>query len=301
VSRAALSLWRSRAVWLALGVASIASAASAQPSAGRAAVLRSTDGASPAAFAEEIDGALLRDLRAIAGIENPMVSPVEYAEIQLSVGCTDETRACLETIARAAAASAVLVRELRTGEDGTVRLELRYFDSASTDPPAVARREAPSASRDALVAAVPSLVRELFGIPEVAAPAAQPSTQQVAPSQPAPHARDSGVPVVPWIVIGAGAAVLTAGLIVGAVAASDYDAWKKRPIDSMDQAERANADLDDLEARALVANVLMPVGAVALGVGVALLVLDVADDQEHARLDVAPIEGGALVSLRGPW
>jgi hypothetical protein len=288
-------------VWLALGLASIASVAAAQPSAGRAAVLRSTDGATAAAFAEEIDGALLRDLRAIAGIENPMVSPVEYAEIQLSVGCTDESRACLETIARAAAASAVLVRELRTGEDGTVRLELRYFDSASADPPTAVHREAPSDSRAALVAAVPSLVRELFGIPGVAAPAAHPSTQPVAPSQPTARAGDVGVPVLPWIVIGAGAAVLTAGIVVGAVAASDYDAWKKRPIDSMDQAERANAELDDLETRGLVANVLMPVGAVALGVGVALLVLDSADDEEHARLDIAPVAGGALVSLRGPW
>lgn len=288
-------------MWLALWLASIASVAAAQPSAGQAAVLRSTDGATPSAFAQEIDSALLRDLRAIAGIQDPMVSPVEYAEIQLSVGCTDESRACLETIARAAAASAVLVRELRTGEDGAVRLELRYFDSASTDPPAAVRREAPSESRDALVAAVPSLVRELFGIPEVAAPAAQPATQQVAPSQPTARDGAGGVAVLPWIVIGAGAVALTAGIVVGAVAASDYDAWKERPIDSMDQAERANAELDDLEMRGLVANVLMPVGAVTLGVGVALLVLDVADDEEHARLDVAPIEGGALVSLRGPW
>jgi hypothetical protein len=301
VSRLALSLWRSRAVWLALGLACVASVGAAQPSAGRAAVLRSTDSATPAAFAEDIDGALLRDLRAIAGIEDPMVSPVEYAEIQLSVGCTDESRACLETMARAAASSALLVRELRTGQDGTVHLELRYFDSASTDPPTAVRREAPSASRDALVAAVPSLVRELFGIPEVAAPAAQPATQPVARSPSQATAGDNDVPIVPWIVIGAGAAALTAGIVVGAVAASDYDAWKKRPIDSMDQAERANDELDDLETRALVANVLMPVGVIALGLGVALLVLDVADDEQPARLDSAPLEGGALVSLRGPW
>jgi hypothetical protein len=295
-----------RVVWLVLALwqASIASVVAAQTSAGRAAVLRSTDGSTPPAFADEIDGALLRDLRAITGIEDPMVSPVEYAEIQLSVGCSDETPACVETIARAATVSVFLVRELSTGEEGTVRLELRYFDSASTDPPRAVRREAPSASRDSLVAAMPSLVRELFGIPEVvAAPAEHPSTSQASP-RPEPlgaRAAEVGVPVLPLIVIGAGAIVLGAGIVVGAFAASDYDAWKKRPIDSMVQAERANAELDDLETRALVANVLMPVGAIALGVGVALLALDVSDDQEHARVGIAPIEGGALVSVRGPW
>lgn len=299
MSRAALSLlFGAVGLALALSLAIVPGVATAQ-SAGRVGVLRSTGSAIPAALANDVDAALLRDLRSIAGIEDPMVSPVEYAEIQLSVGCSDETRGCLETIARTAEVSALVVRELSTAEDGTVRLELRYFDAASTDPPAAARSEAPLASSAALTAEVPSLVRRLFGIPEVAAPAPHAPAPEGAPP-PAARADDRGAPVVAWTVIGAGAVVLTAGIVVGAVAASDYEDWKKRPIDSMAQADEASDELDALSSRALVANVLMPVGVVALGVGVALLLFDAGDD-EPAPLDVAPSKDGAVVTLRGAW
>src|ERR1700741_2766630 len=70
-----------------------AAQAAAEPAAGssslQVALLRTPQG-EPGAAAEAIDGALLRDLSALAGIDRPTVSPIDYAEIQLTVGCSDE-------------------------------------------------------------------------------------------------------------------------------------------------------------------------------------------------------------------
>ena len=270
-------------------------------------VLRATHGALPAALPDAIDAALLRDLAAIAGIPSPVVSPVDYAEVQLSVGCADESRACLASIARAAGVDALLVRSLSADEAGSVRLELRFFDSASRDEPTMVSTEAPAEASDALVRAVPGLVRELFGIPAVAAPAArddpEPSSMAAPPAAVSGAEEDEGS-IGPGLVIGAGAAVLTAGIIIGATAADDFSLWKKRPIQSTVQAEQANADYDDLEARALVANVLMPVGAVVLALGATWLVIDLAGDdassEERATLALEPRPDGAFVRVRGP-
>jgi len=270
-------------------------------------VLRSAHGTPPVALPDAIDAALLRDLAQIAGIPNPVVSPVDYAEVQLNVGCADESRACLGSIARAAGVDALLVRSLSADESGSVRLELRYFDSASRDEPAMVSTEAPADASDALVRAMPGLVRELFGIPAVAAPAAsndpEPRSLAAPPAAVSGAEEDEGS-IGPWLVIGAGAAALTTGIIVGAMAADDFSLWKKRLIQSTVQADQANADYDDLKDRALVANVLMPVGAVVLALGATWLVIDLAGDdassEERATLALEPRPDGAFLRVRGP-
>jgi len=272
-------------------------------------VLRATASSTPTELANDVDAALLRDLAAIAGITNPMVSPVDYAEVQLSVGCTDEARACLEAVARAANVDALVIRTISGDDGGLVRLELRYFDSASSDEPAVVSTEETAPMRDELVPAVPGLVRQLFGIPEIAAPAESTPVEQEASGppprsepRPAPRKPEGHSVVLPWVLIGAGAAVLTTGIILGAVAADDYSAWKKRPIESTEQADQANEDLDRLKTRALAANIVMPVGAVTLGLGVTWLVLQLSGEHDsRTTLALEPRPGGALLQVHGTF
>ena len=68
--------------------------ASAQPAAPSVGVVRSTDDAMQP-LADPVDAALLRDLAVIAGIDAPVVSPLDYAEIELGVGCFEPSRDCL--------------------------------------------------------------------------------------------------------------------------------------------------------------------------------------------------------------
>jgi hypothetical protein len=287
-------------------------ASSAQPAATSVGVLRETSDATPQSLVDAADAALLRDLSAIAGIESPVVSPVDYAEIELGVGCSDDSRACLAAIARAVRVDALVVRRLSVHADGGGRLELIYFEAASTDAPAKVRLDAAPAWMQAdLVAGVPSLVRRLFGVPEVAAPADAtpiPPAEPVATPKTA-HARMStgddvsGVSAVTWIALGTGAAALTAGIIVGWTAEQDFGRWKQMPVRNRDEADDARAAFDDLRNRAIAADILLPVGAIAVGLGVTLLVLDLGRGAEpeagQARLTVEPSAGGAMLHVAG--
>jgi hypothetical protein len=278
--------------------------ADAAPALLRVAVLRAAEG-EPGALAGSIDGAMLRSLSDLAGIESPTVSPVDYSEIRLTVGCSDEGSACLASIAQMLEVDAVVVRRLRV-EPKRVTLGLLHFDARSQDEPALAETAAEPAQADrALVAAVPSLVRAVFRIPEPVAPApareveaseAQASTPSRALGRRA-EVRNQ-VSVLTWITLAAGTGVLVAGLAMGASADSQFQRFEALDIQSRADAERADALFDSTEARALIANVLMPGGAVVMAVGAALLVLDLTEESAPAALAVQPVPGGALLSLR---
>lgn len=294
-------------VSVAIGGLVVGAAARAQPAAGRVGVVRSTTGSTPPELAETIDAALLRDLAGIAGVADPVVSPIDLAEIQLSVGCADDGGACLEAIARAAGVGALLVRSLGVDEQGYARVELRYFDTASSDEPRAVSAGQPQQNTGDLTGAIPGLVRELFGIPEVAAPA--PATSEPveeAQKRPAPsfdRDADRGASLLPWLFIGTGVAAVTVGVIVGAVASDDFEAWKARPVRTDEEAEQANDDFDDLQARAVGADVAMVGGAVTLALGVTLLAFQLGDDDEGGTDDstvaLEPRLDGALLRIQG--
>jgi hypothetical protein len=281
-------------------------AGQAQPSALRVAVLRTTRG-DAAGSANAVDGALLRDLAGLAGIDNPTVSPIDYAEIQLTVGCSDEGRQCLSSIAQMVQVGAVVVRRLVV-EPGRVTLSLIHFDATASDEPAHAEQvfEGPNAA-GAAAAAVPSLVRRLFGIPEPVLVAAPPPQQQrsvlPAPQSGPTDAKQENHPSVgalTWVTLGAGAAILTGGFVVGASAKSDFDAFKAIKVKNEQDAQRASTKFDSVQSKSLAANILMPSGAAVLALGATLLVLDLTrDDKSGPELGVRSLRGGGLLTVRG--
>jgi len=300
------------ALALALGSSLLCLPANAQPTSARVAVVRATNGA-PQELADQIDAALLRDLSAIAGMESPVVSPVDYAEIEIGVGCSDDFRACLLAITRAVRVDALVLRRLSLDAQGQCQLELTYFEAASKDAPTTVEATVPAAqSKPALVEAVPELVRRLFRIEQVAQPAAPP-TPVGAPATAAPTsihrsaalapARDAAVSAGTWIALGAGAATLTAGVVIGWTAQQDFRDWKQTPVESRAEADTARSAFEGIRTRAIAADVLIPVGAVALGLGLTLLVMDLGheadSDLRNARLELAPAPGGAMVRVQG--
>jgi hypothetical protein len=274
----------------------------------RVAVLRTTQG-DAAAAAEAVDGALLRDLAAFAGIENPNVSPIDYAEIQLTVGCSDEGRQCLSSVAQTMQVDAVVVRKLAV-EPGRATLTLVYLDATAADEPAHAEHVAEGeAATEALASAVPALVRRLFGIPEpvvAAAPEQQagagaPSREASSPDDYPPEPAPGGASVGPltWIALGVGAVALGAGVVLGLGAQSSFDDYKQTEVRDEDDAAQAEEHFDSAESKGRIATVLIPAGAVVLALGATLLVLDLSDDGgADTELGLAPLPGGALLSLR---
>jgi hypothetical protein len=297
---------------LALGSSLLCSPAKAQPTSPRVAVVRATNGVTQE-LADEIDAALLRELSAVGGIESPVVSPVDYAEIEIGVGCSDDFRACLLAITRAVRVDALVLRRLSLDAQGQGRLELTYFDAASNDAPTIVEATVPATQLNlVLVEAVPMLVRRLFGIEAVAPPAAPP-TAEVAAATTAPSsiqrsaalapAREAGVSAHTWIALGAGAATLTAGIVLGWTAQQDFRDWKQTPLQSRAEADAARSAYEDIHTRAIAADVLMPVGAAALGLGLTLLVIDLEDeagsDVRNARIELAPAPAGAMLRVHG--
>jgi hypothetical protein len=268
----------------------------------KVAVLRSTQGGD-AELANSIDGALLRDLAALAGIENPTVSPIDYAEIQLTVGCSDEGRECLAAIAQMVQVDAVVVRHLVV-EGGKGTLTLVHFDATASDEPAHAEQIAEGAdASNTLVASVPSLVRRLFGIPEpitAAAPApASANTAATAGDSGAP-AHGSGPHIAPltWVALGVGTAVLATGVVFGLSANSSFNEFKRTTIGDEDSAARADKKLDSANTKGTLATILIPSGAAILALGATLLVMDLTSDDHSPEVALAPLPGGAFLSLR---
>ncbi len=288
--------------------------ASAQQGSIRVAILHAT---SPdlQELALRVDAALLNDLSALAGIHSPTVSPIEYEEIKLTVGCQDESRSCLSSIATMVQVDAVVVRTLRASGTDTISLSLLYHDASSTDEPRHVELVGEGADADETVLeGVPSLVRGLFGIPETVeaapsdqAPSGAPDDGR-APVGSGPKASDSGdgIGTFTWVSLGAGTALLASGLFVGLSAQDAFDEYKDTPVETNEDAERADSEYEDASARGTWASVLIPLGSLVLVAGGTLLVLDLlGSDEENpsetGHLGLRPVKGGGMVMFNGTW
>jgi hypothetical protein len=279
-------------------VAASAHAAGRQPQAD-VAVMRETSGQLPAGVTEAVDAALLRVLGEVAGIQKPTLSPVDYGEVQLTVGCSDESSGCLSAITRIAEVDAIVVRQLGVAPDGTLALRILYFDEAGGSTHV--QRGAPADQGQQLAHAVPDMVRTLFQIPEPAPPSAVAAPADAAPpplasssSGPAAATRDRGgsISVLTWVALAAGAATLGTGVVLGITAESDYDRWKSMRVRTPAEAEDANQQFSSIGTRGTLANVMIPAGAVLLGAGAVLFGLDLS-------ADATPMQSGGAVAVRG--
>jgi hypothetical protein len=284
-------------------------AARAQPQAD-VAVMRETRGQIAASVTDAVDAALLRALGEVAGIRKPTLSPVDYGEVQLTVGCSDESNECLAAITRIAEADAIVVRHLIADPQGAVALRILYFDEAGG--PAQVQAAVLADHTQELAQAVPDLVRKLFEIPEpapqspvAAAPVGAPpaaSSASVSAAAATTH-RGASISALTWVVLAAGAATLGTGAVLGLTANSDYERFQNMHVSTQAEAQDANRKFSSIETRATVATVLIPAGAVVLGLGALLLGIDLSSNdssaQAHASVQMIPLRSGGAVTVQG--
>ena len=319
---ARLGRQRLRWLWLALAAWALCGARSAraQDDAASFGVLRATGPGVSAELSSALDDALLEQLRELVGIDHPLLSPTDYEDVQLTVGCEGEAATCLSATAQTLQVDALLVRRLGLDDAGNMRLTLVHFDVAAGRDADSVRASTASGSAAELTAALPGLVRQLFGLAEPE-PAAVPTeaAQQTASALPAPltaapmperrHApsasgrADPGVAPLTWATLSAGAALATVGAVLGLTASASFDELKRRPVRTTDDADRVRHDFESIHTRATLANVLLPASAAVLGVGAALLIRDLssAGAEQGARdvtLFAAPLSRGGIVTLR---
>jgi hypothetical protein len=273
--------------------------------------MRETQGQIAAGVTEAVDAALLRALGEVAGIRKPTLSPVDYGEVQLTVGCSDESNECLAAIMHVAEADAIIVRHLIAEPDGALALRILYFDEAGGPTQVQVAVLADHAQE--LARAVPDVVRKLFEIPEpaaqspvAAAPAASPPAASSASVSAAATTTDRGASIsaLTWVALAAGVATLGTGAVLGLTANSDYDRFKRTPVYTRAQAQDANRQFSSIQTRGTLANVLMPAGAVVLGAGAVLLWTDLSSadsgaEATHASVQVIPLLSGGAVTVHG--
>jgi hypothetical protein len=186
---------------------------------------------------------------------------------------------------------------------GSIHLRTLYFEPAATRPPAHAATSATLDRRAELVASIPNLLRTLLGRRA---------------NEPTPHSSSAEVAIIPrsapheapavaastWITLAGGALLLVPGIGLALSAEADYDAFRRQPIETRTDADRARRDFDSIETRATWSSVLIPAGAIALGVGAVLLGMDLtagdeADGDSADGVFLAPLARGAMLGVRG--
>jgi hypothetical protein len=100
--------------------------------------------------------------------------------------------------------------------------------------------------------------------------------------------------------------LLVPGIALAVSAESDYDELRRRPVETRADVDRARDDFSSIETRAAWSSVLIPTGAIALGVGAVLLGIDLTaggepDSDNADRVFLAPLARGGVVGVRGTF
>ena len=268
-------------------------------------VIRTTHGVADA-DAQRLDAVLLTEVQRTSGLGTPELASLELAEIELAAGCADTAAACLRAVAEMVSADVVIVRQLTRTSAG-LALVLTWFDPSSDDEPRSIEAQAPDAA--GLAAEMPRHVRRLFGVPELVVAVDDTDLAPHDPARPGPtDSAGPGPPVVPLIVAAGGAAAVGVGVVFGLLSADAVDRYAATTIRTAADADTALAALDEARSRALIANLLYGAGGALLLVGASWFLIELltggADSPEsrapaRAMFGVAPLPGGALVSLQG--
>ncbi len=134
--------------------------------------------------------------------------------------------------------------------------------------------------------------------------AAEPRASDPAPEAlpPPPAEERSSARVLPWVLTGAGAAALSAGIVTG-IMTSSKEGELKEGCDRYDCPDEPGWQdkIDDTERLAVITDVLWGTGLASIGVGVALLLLDESGDagEEETRVDAGCLGGSCSVTLQG--
>jgi hypothetical protein len=233
--------------------------------------------------------------------------PLDLEAMQLTLDCVGESAKCLREVAKRSHAQLVIALSIERAH-GSVVLRALYYDADGEDEPRhVEQRLAGDAAATDLSAAIPDLVRDLFGAEpasETAAPSAEPvkDDQPKTAPEPAPGKR---LPIAPIVLGAGGVLVVAAGLTVGALMQSTENQYGDRTIQTPMQAKIANDDRKRGEQQALVANVLIGVGAAALLAGGIWFAVSMAADSEPKPVQTAivPVVDSHSVGLAlvGTW
>jgi len=266
-------------------------------------------------------------------------SPVPFEDVQLIAGCGSDEPTCLQLIAEQLGSDALLVRRLDAQPDGSALLVLTAYATrpdAPPSPPRLASTRIDWTQPGAAQGAVQQLLVQLqlqpppAPAPVVLAPADDTAldTTQEQPASTAPASPMRWQRRLGWTLSAVGCSLLAAGLITGAAARRNEEAYANVVIDGPKAVDEAHAALDDAERQAAIANGLFIAGAVTATAGLATVLWRWAALRKDARatlgsraqepraatlgarserprteavLSLLPTRAGLMLSISGSW
>jgi hypothetical protein len=197
--------------------------------------------------------------------------------VQLAIDCVSESPQCLRAVAAESGAQILIAPALEsTGNELVVSL-LR-FDTRDGQMRRVVRRQPGSTLQTETLDGVPTMLRELFGLPEPE-PEPAPLQPSAAPEEPIgtqlplieppqePESVSRPMSVGPWILGGVGVLVIGGGVIAGVMMNSTQEEYEQLQIRDKGDVNEAIELRDRAETQATVANVLYGVGGAVLVAG----------------------------------
>jgi hypothetical protein len=278
---------------LALG-ASHASAVQAQAVATRVAVFPVAIGTgSLRELAGALDPVLVSNLHGLTQIVVATRPALDLPATQLAVDCVGQTRDCLLAVTQQSGTEGLVAPELQLAGQETV-VTLLYFDARGKgELRSVTRRYGgPEVEREALDD-VPSMVRELFGIPEPEPTPTALDTSFTVDMEAAP--RQSAWPALPVTLTATGLVLVGIGAGFGIAAKATEREYADIEVDAapspavaMQRAEHADDLYSKANTQALVCNIGLAIGGVTLVTGATLWILHLANREEPQHVSFAP-------------
>ncbi|MCB9598325.1 MAG: hypothetical protein H6719_36765 [Sandaracinaceae bacterium] len=222
-------------------------------------------------------------------------------DMQLAVGCVADTAECLGAVASQLEVSTLVHLDVeRAGSE--LLLTLSVFHVGSAAPRTVTRRIGGEDAAARALDAIDPMVRDAFGLPppdDEPEAAAAPADPWVSPdAAPPATATSSGgdVPIVPIVLLGAGAVALGVGFALGAVSQDSLSQYEATTIAGPTDVDVALGLYDRAQSEAIAADVLFGLGGALLAAGVVVWIIEAVSGGDEA-VAVAPTFGPGLAGL----
>jgi hypothetical protein len=263
-------------------------------------------------LAAALDPVLVSQLHELPQIQVATRPALDLSATQLAVDCVGETRDCLSAVARQSGVEGLVAPSLRMVGQETV-VTLLYFDGRNGgEMQSVTRRYSGPAVERLALDDVPSMVRELFGIPEPAPEAPAPSGLDAsfgADMEETPQS--SAWPAVPVAITAAGIVLGGVGAAFGFASNASMDRYRNMDVIDSTQdpavierrANQANDEYDKAHTQAMLCTIGLGLGGAAVVTGVTLWIIQSGRSRERDAMSLSPHVGAGEfgLKLQGSW
>lgn len=219
-------------------------------------------------------------------------------------GCSEQTAECLGQIAAALRADKVVLGHVSASADGkSVIVALKVFESGALSEKTLTF---PQEGIDKLVQRMAREASNLFvpgeePPPHVEEPAPAPAAAPAPAPPPVEREEPSRGRVLPWIVLGAGAALGATGGVFFYLGRDRQKQVDRAPTSDVDDFERLVELEDEGERYTLLGVGLMAAGGAAIAAGVVLFLIGGGDDDDASATALAPLAVDGGVGLSFTW